>query len=258
MAFHIHVPKPLHGWKAFTNEIAVIVLGVLIALALEAGVEALHWRHKVEGGQERLKDELLLNGAYMAEQVVIAPCVAAQLDKLQSRLTASEGQNNPAPIIRSGPFVTTLRMPTRYWPSQTWEALQQDGTSNHFPGDVQAQLGQIYQKVILLREMNVKSEDRQGSLQLLGYPMELSSDLKAGLLRDIFGQSQRTQSSALNSAQALAQFRNIEFAPSNDEIEERRASLTPGKANGVTTFQYCKQNNLPLADWRAEVAKVKI
>ncbi len=42
MACHVHVPKPLHGWKAFCNEIAVIVIGVLIALALEALVE---WAH---------------------------------------------------------------------------------------------------------------------------------------------------------------------------------------------------------------------
>jgi len=27
-----HLPKPLHGWRAFIGEVAIIVLGVLIAL----------------------------------------------------------------------------------------------------------------------------------------------------------------------------------------------------------------------------------
>jgi len=40
---HIHLPKPLHGWKEFTNEIFVIVVGVLIALGFEQVVEELHW-----------------------------------------------------------------------------------------------------------------------------------------------------------------------------------------------------------------------
>ena len=29
---HIHLPKPLHGWRVFVGEVAIIVLGVLIAL----------------------------------------------------------------------------------------------------------------------------------------------------------------------------------------------------------------------------------
>ena len=29
---HIHLPKPLHGWRAFVGEVGIIVLGVLIAL----------------------------------------------------------------------------------------------------------------------------------------------------------------------------------------------------------------------------------
>ena len=54
---HVHVPKPLHGWKAFFNEIFVIVIGVLIALGFEQVVEELHWRHKVAEGVERLRAE---------------------------------------------------------------------------------------------------------------------------------------------------------------------------------------------------------
>ena len=30
---HISVPKPLHGWRQFTGEVGIIVIGVLIALA---------------------------------------------------------------------------------------------------------------------------------------------------------------------------------------------------------------------------------
>lgn len=32
---HIHLPKPLHGWREFLAEVGIIVLGVLIALGAE-------------------------------------------------------------------------------------------------------------------------------------------------------------------------------------------------------------------------------
>ena len=36
---HVHLPKPLHGWREFTGEVGIIVLGVLIALGAEQVVE---------------------------------------------------------------------------------------------------------------------------------------------------------------------------------------------------------------------------
>ncbi|HTK72654.1 MAG TPA: hypothetical protein VL331_09175 [Croceibacterium sp.] len=44
---HIHLPKPLHGWREFIGEVGIIVIGVLIALAAEQAIEALHHRSQV-------------------------------------------------------------------------------------------------------------------------------------------------------------------------------------------------------------------
>ena len=37
---HFHLPKPLHGWRAFAGEVGIIVIGVLIALGAQQLVEA--------------------------------------------------------------------------------------------------------------------------------------------------------------------------------------------------------------------------
>ena len=55
---HIHLPKPLHGWRAFAGEVGIIVLGVLIALAAEQGVERLHERTQVDQIRGALRAEL--------------------------------------------------------------------------------------------------------------------------------------------------------------------------------------------------------
>lgn len=54
---HIHLPKPLHGWRAFVGEVGIIVVGVLIALAAEQVVEALHWRAEMSGERQALYSE---------------------------------------------------------------------------------------------------------------------------------------------------------------------------------------------------------
>jgi hypothetical protein len=55
---HFHLPKPLHGWRAFAGEVGIIVLGVLIALAAEQSVEVLHERSQVEQIRTALRAEL--------------------------------------------------------------------------------------------------------------------------------------------------------------------------------------------------------
>jgi len=256
MAARIKLPQPAHGWRAFYTEIVVVVLGVLIALGLGTMAEWANWQSKVADGKQRLKDELLWNGANMAEQVTVAPCVHAQLERLEARLAASNGVLDPAPFIETGSFKSTMRLPNRSWPSQTWEALQQDGTSSHLSGDIQAQLGRIYQKILFIRDLGTKSDDRRGVFTMFGFPVELTPEIKAEFLRDILNQHQRMQFSALNSAQTLAIFRRLDFAPSEDQIETRRRDLTTGNKGAVSSVEYCRANNLPLADWRAEVAKV--
>lgn len=249
--------NPPNGWGAVGWELGIVTLGVLLALGVQQVAEAANWRSKVSDGQKRLKAEMLINGAYMAEQVMVEPCVKAQVERLTARLEVSTGTLDPAPLISTGLGVTTLRFPTRPWTAQTWQALQQDGTSNHMPGDVQAMLGEIFEKVGQLRDINVKSDDGLGTLRLLGQPIALSPELKAELLSALWGQLLRSQRSSLNASQTLKLYPKIDFAPTYDEIEARQQALTPGRSGDLRTLQYCRSQGLPIADWRTDVEKAR-
>ena len=41
---HIHLPKPIHGWREFVSEVGIIVVGILLALTAEQFVENWHWQ----------------------------------------------------------------------------------------------------------------------------------------------------------------------------------------------------------------------
>ena len=255
MAFHIHVPKPLHGWKAFFNEISVIVIGVLIALALEAIVEWAHWQHKAEDGKERLKVELQQLAFYAAEQIATAPCVQTQLSGLESHLLASKGTMEPVPLVQNGFISTPVWTPLRPWPAQTWEALQQDGTTGHMSPQLQWSLGRIYQLTSLMRRRNDQTEDAQARLRLASQPVELTPEIRASLLQDIWSQSNRSESGAENSSQNIARIRYAGLAPSDEEID---AKLAARNYLSDSYVQLCKQISLPIGDWKAVVAKVRL
>lgn len=58
---HVHLPKPLHGWREFVGEVGIIVLGVLIALGAEQALESMHDRHQRHERLERLFEEARSN-----------------------------------------------------------------------------------------------------------------------------------------------------------------------------------------------------
>ncbi len=58
----VHPPhEPVHGWRDFLLHILTITIGLLIALTLEAAVEAIHHRHIVAEARENIRLELRQN-----------------------------------------------------------------------------------------------------------------------------------------------------------------------------------------------------
>ena len=76
---HFHLPKPMHGWREFVGEIAIIVIGVLIALGAEQVVEAAHWRDEVRTFREAVDHELGRNIEIYANVIAQRPCVDRNL-----------------------------------------------------------------------------------------------------------------------------------------------------------------------------------
>ncbi|HEX4739116.1 MAG TPA: hypothetical protein VH331_16310 [Allosphingosinicella sp.] len=86
---HLHLPKPLHGWREFVGEVGIIVLGVLIALGAEQVAEKVHERSQIGELQRALRSELADSRARWEDMRAEDSCESKRLDALERWLAAA-------------------------------------------------------------------------------------------------------------------------------------------------------------------------
>ena len=92
---HIHIPKPLHGWRAFAGEVGVIVLGVLIALGFGQIATDLNDRSEARQARENVVYEVEQNLDVFRRRAEIQPCIEQRLAEIEQLIRAA-----PAPLPR--------------------------------------------------------------------------------------------------------------------------------------------------------------
>ena len=136
---NFHLPKPLHGWRAFFGEVGVIVLGVLIALGAGQVAEWLHDRQVAEEARRNIRAEAKLDLGFIQERMDAQRCVESRLAELSVILDNSgAGSLNPPPTWIAKP-------PTVPFFTTRWQAATASGRNSLFPAQEQEQFGTLYQ-----------------------------------------------------------------------------------------------------------------
>ena len=92
----VHAPhESVHSWRDFFIHIATIVLGLIIAIALEQSVELLHHHHQLQKAREELREELNANRRGAATQLACVHQVQAELRADMALLVAHRATNQP-------------------------------------------------------------------------------------------------------------------------------------------------------------------
>jgi hypothetical protein len=175
---HVHLPKPLHGWREFLGEVSIIVLGVLIALGAEQMLDDWRWHNRARTAIETLKNESSLNFRFAAEQVAVDGCVDQQLAWLHDRLL-SGGASLPVPLYTEdlgngqGQETYVFRHPSRPWKADVWHSVNDDGTAAHFDNFQHHLLGMVYAQVASLQEFDEATNVADGQLAVLAEPVRI-------------------------------------------------------------------------------------
>ncbi len=158
---HFHLPKPLHGWRAFVGEVAIIVLGVLIALAAEQAVQSIEWRQKVDAAVADMNNELGSgDGPEAYERLVLHDCVATHLERLRAS-------------VELGDRSESRKLIDQFWlPNRTWDSLARDAANTadvaaHMPHQRMLQYRIAYEMVPDMQRLAEKELADLGRLRAL-------------------------------------------------------------------------------------------
>lgn len=149
------VPKPLHGWREFSGEVGVIVLGVLIALGAQQVVEGVHDREDVAQLRSALRAELADDRARWEDMRASDPCTRQRLDALDRWADTAPAQ---AKLVR--PFV--LRLWNMH--SSAWDVAKASAATGNIPLDERLTYAELYGAIDNWREYF--AEERANSIQL--------------------------------------------------------------------------------------------
>jgi hypothetical protein len=172
---HFHLPKPLHGWRAFAGEVGIIVLGVLIALLAEQAVEAVHWRLEVADASKSLDGYLRHIETNVVQRVQIDNCIDRKLDRLDNLISASDRPK----------IVRVELAPSRIWTTSGWQSVIASGAAAHMSLEQRGRYALVFDSTSRLAELNIEESGLVGELQLLNQPRTLSQDMRDQLIEDI-------------------------------------------------------------------------
>jgi hypothetical protein len=247
---HSNLLKPIHGWRAFVGEIAIIVIGVLIALGAQQAAENWSWRQKVEDAGRQLNREASINFRYAAEQVAVGPCLDAQLERLRLRVLASGPTLRPAPVFSDPSSKFVFRSPSRPYQSNVWRTINDDGTSLHFDELSRYRYSETYTQLEDLGLMTKQTDLKTGQLMLLREPISLDPMTRAQLLLAVAEQRSRSRQQSLVAEQVMGTMRDLKHEPDGSVVDKYLSDRSG-------SVRFCKTQGLPLADWRKTLAKVR-
>lgn len=135
---NVHLPKPLHGWRAFAGEVGVIVLGVLIAIGLGQIVDAIRWRSDVRDARAALAGDMRQSNAVFAFRVAAHDCIARRLNKLSDVIEAVAKRQAVPPVDQVMPDIGNGLSRT------AWETSRAGQTLAHFDREALARYGGYY------------------------------------------------------------------------------------------------------------------
>jgi hypothetical protein len=174
------LPQPLHGWREFAGEVGVIVLGVLIALGAQQGVEALHWRNETATLRESLHREIRDDQGNAALRVMISGCIRQRIVRLQNELTRP-GAAWVADPTQGGDDKRWSALPIAFPSMQSfytnghWQSALAGGELAHMPAGERNGYSYTYQAIADLAAFSAQEDALVGRIEPLAKDQQLDA-----------------------------------------------------------------------------------
>lgn len=230
--------RPPNGWQAVGWELAIVTLGVLLALAAQQWAEERSWRAKARDATAALKEEIGAHYAWSVEWRVVAPCIIAQIDRLQKRVMASGERLDPAPVHSEPGFRDfVVRIPSKEYDDTVWDATIGDGVSSHLDPALRRELSAHYAQVRFMIDLTARNNVDYQRILSLSRPMPLDPSVRFSLLE------------RLDEMRGRAVFMDLLSGQMIDHVVKVGMTLPPSVAGDAVrkygTYGFCRRQGFP-------------
>ena len=214
---------PPHGWRAVGWELAIVTLGVLIALGAQQTAEALNNRSGAAQTRAQVTDELNSNLMSMVLRQSSEPCIERRLGELRAIVSQWE---------KTGSFATLK------WVSQSpiievelsrYDAALSAGSLALLSGEEQYRMGAVVARIRKFNEWQIAERVPWGRLRALQFgPEALAAQDRTSIRNALQDAATFDYEAKINSAQALPMARRFGFATDARGFREMAPQVWPG------------------------------
>ena len=222
-------------------ELTIVAAGVFIALGVQSWSEERAWKNRARDSLDTMRGEIFYYYAVAVEARIDAPCIMAQIDRLQARVEASGGQNAPAPTYAEPAYGTStyvLRMPDRNMPEGQWQVANSDGVAAHFDKATRKWLDAAHSNLTFLRELNAQNNATVRRLAILSRPMTLDAATRFSVIQELYELRGRIDEADYISGQTIWDWQQAGMVPPLNDAWKWIA--TGG------TIRFCRAHGYPL------------
>ena len=169
------MPEPPHGWRDFGWEIAIVFMGVVLALGGERLIQQFNWRQDAGQASAAIKAELAEHRIAALERLAIQPCLKGQVKALHAKLSAHpEGAiwtGMPMYFAQSSTtgaqkrvLDVAYRSPEPPWVDEAWQLARETGALSHLPSDDVARYARVYR--LSSRYIELQDEENAAAARL--------------------------------------------------------------------------------------------
>jgi hypothetical protein len=157
----IHKPKPIHNWREFLKEYAIIVLGVATALAAEQAVETLHNHSRAAEARTQIRAEIAYSLGQMGVRQATEVCTTRRLDEVDALIAASVDRNLPQDALWIGRPLATVGSDSQY------KSASESGSVSLKDNDEQATYAQLYRLFATYDQQQLNEQKAWADLRTL-------------------------------------------------------------------------------------------
>jgi len=163
------LPRPLHGWREFANEIVIVVIGVLLALGGAQLIETIHSRSELANFREAVDHELGRDLGIYQSMMPWRACVTRRTRELERFLAdARAGRHDPLARPIGRPFMQTFYF-------SAWDN-KGSAVTDQLPFKLRTAYGEVYDEFRENEKVLLNERDAWRSLAQFEQPLPLDVD----------------------------------------------------------------------------------